>query len=513
MKKTTILLMILICAGTAWGQTYVPFPTENAQWNVRFSTNPFEFPLQLETTLLQYSLQGDTIINSISYKKVCLNTGTPENPVYVGVGGLRELNKKIYFVGGGYTNAAYHANQQKMQRVKSCASSQVNNTEEFLLYDFNVRVGDVVQWGYEINEISKVDSIKVGQSYRKRYSFRNRNDLIIEGIGSVVNGLLGSMTRIPIGGTYYMSWEHVCFRQNGETVYKNYKFKDCNSTEVNDTESYFGTQSCWSYKATIYEQNMGNFYRTGTANYNLVGDTLINNIVYEKMNFQTGTYDPTGVNNIFIRQENKKIYAISNRQQEEFLLYNFSVVVGDQIISTAHYGEISGRPTVTNVDSIIMYNGEKRKRITVGSDVWIEGIGSIYGFMKPVMVYLTCDCNSTYELISFAKEDHLKFYNSVLCASFNCCSDIIDKIEKVVEDKNLYTVTPNPVSDWLIIKTESEMADCTMEIFDMQGKTVLQKQINMFQNSVNLSSFKNGLYMYRLLQNGKILKAGKVVKM
>jgi len=283
------------------------------------------------------------------------------------------------------------------------------------------------------------------------------------------------------------------------------------ASQVNDTESYFGSISCWSYKANFYEPIISG-YRIGTASYSMQGDTIINNFTYKKMHFGIGTYDSKGVNDALIRQENQKVYAITKDQQGEFLFYDFSVQVGDQIISNALYGEISRLPKVSNVDFVTMYNGEKRKRINVGGDVWIEGIGSINGFMQPIREYLTCDCNSSYTLIAFTKEYVLKFYDSALCLSFNCCTGITDEIGKVVETKNSYTLSPNPVSDRLFLNTETEVADCTIELFDIQGKLVLQKQINSFQNSIHLSSFRNGLYIYRLIHNGELLKVGKIVK-
>jgi hypothetical protein len=66
--------------------------------------------------------------------------------------------------------------------------------------------------------------------YRKRYNVNNRwffqnPDYIIEGIGSVKNGLLGHISDIPTCGTHY--WEHICFKENGEVKYLNPTFDDC----------------------------------------------------------------------------------------------------------------------------------------------------------------------------------------------------------------------------------------------------------------------------------------------
>ncbi len=245
MKNALFLFIAFLFSMLAHSQQYVPFPTENAEWNVRLSTNPFEFPTQVETRLLKYSLHGDTTINEVVYHKLCLNVGTLENPVYVGVGGLREHNKQVYYIGGyGYLSDAYKVNPQGMSKVKNCAPA-IKNQTELLLYDFNVKVGDVVQWIFEQRTISKIDSIKIGNSYRKCYSFTTGNDLIVEGIGSVVFGLLGTVTSMMPCGPH-ATWEHICFSQNGETVYKNPAYVDCNSTQQWSEKKYLAQGDQWT---------------------------------------------------------------------------------------------------------------------------------------------------------------------------------------------------------------------------------------------------------------------------
>lgn len=71
----------------------------------------------------------------------------------------------------------------------------------------------------------------IGVDYRKRYLvdhnwYFHNPDYIVEGIGSILNGLLGHITMIPtcLDGSFY--WEHVCFKdQNVE--YVNPRFGSC----------------------------------------------------------------------------------------------------------------------------------------------------------------------------------------------------------------------------------------------------------------------------------------------
>ena len=215
MKNNLLYLFVVISVGIN-AQKYVPFPTANAQWNVFFALSYNDSPM--DTTLLQYSLQGDTTINGTVYHKMCRNIGTIENPIYKGVGGLREQDKKIYYVGYGYTTY----------------SDPINDGLEQLLYDFNKGIGETVF--YQTNHlnytIAEIDSIKIGSEFRKRYKiYRNtfEYEYIIEGIGNIQSGLFGVITPILTCSMCHHEWHFVSFSQNGECVYKNPDYVDCNS--------------------------------------------------------------------------------------------------------------------------------------------------------------------------------------------------------------------------------------------------------------------------------------------
>lgn len=212
MKKTIIILgMALIVNLSLKGQDYIPFPTENVNWNVFYAGTCEEAPP--DTVLIRYTIHGDTTINEIQYSKLCIESGDTANPKIQGIGGLREIDKKVYY--RGQTVMGY------------------DTYEEYLLYDFTKQIGDTIihdtQGGF-YSVILDIDSILIGDNYRKRYKvdnhwFYQNPDYIIEGIGSVKNGLLGHISDFPTCGYHY--WEHVCFRENGVVKYLNPSFNDC----------------------------------------------------------------------------------------------------------------------------------------------------------------------------------------------------------------------------------------------------------------------------------------------
>ena len=213
MKTLTIVSVILILISSSLlGQKYFPFPYNNVYWNV-YLVSGCDQDSPPDTMLLRYTIHGDTIINEIAYHKLCLAKGDTVNPTLEPIGGLREESKRVYYIGN--TILGLHTEQ------------------EFLLYDFTDEINDTIEHssdGVFSSIILDIDSILIGDQYRKRYKVNNgwryhNPDYIIEGIGSVVNGLLGHISDIPTCGTHY--WEHVCFNENGQVVYQNPTFTDC----------------------------------------------------------------------------------------------------------------------------------------------------------------------------------------------------------------------------------------------------------------------------------------------
>lgn len=214
MKKAIVLAgMAFLLLAQLKSQVYVPFPTSSVNWNVLLvATCDNEKPP--ETTLLRYALHGDTLIDHITYSRLCIESGDTACPEVKPIGGLREADKRIYYKG---------------QTVMVVGSSD----EEYLLYDFNAKAGDTIRHdadGSCYSVVLAIDSVLTGEHYRKRYQvdisgFCHDPDYLIEGIGSVKNGLLGHISDVPTCGFHY--WEHVCFRGNGVVLHLNPSFSDC----------------------------------------------------------------------------------------------------------------------------------------------------------------------------------------------------------------------------------------------------------------------------------------------
>jgi hypothetical protein len=501
-----ILFLVLACSISSFGQTYVPFPTQNTEWNSAFYATYENFPGVKDSCLLNYSLGGDTILDSIKYTRLILNHNNT-------VGFLREENKRIYYMGAGYTNTGASYSPGQLQKLKNCSPSFLKTTfQEYLLYDFNAKAGDNISWGYEGNIIDWIDSVKINGSYRKQYHMKWSNDIVIEGIGSVVKGLLNSVSPLPnCGGSKW--WEQICFSQNGQTLYLNPAYVSCNSTQKWSEKKYFAKGDSWTeYTTLTYISQPPVSYITSKRQYFLGTDTLISGVLYHNIieNTPNDIQHPTNLVG-FLREENGKVF-VNLQNSGEFLLYDFTLKVGDTIHSNLPDNSFSEPHFVTKIDTIQLSTGEKRKRFYSDNISYIEGIGSSAGLFGMHWNFCTCDPYYTSTLVCF-KSEIAELYkdNSWLCLDGTCC-DILMGTNFLTSIKSNVVISPNPVSDWLTVKSDIEATDYTFELLDIHGKIILQKQLKAFQNSLNISEFSNGLYLYRLLDNGKILKSGKIVK-
>lgn len=156
MKQLLILATILLSSTLfVKGQSsvYRPFPMDNGNWSYQYFDD-LGFPT---ATYSQYTLTGDTVISSNTYKKIY------SYPFYSGA--IRELGKIIYFVPN-------------------------SSSTEYILYNFNLNLGDTIFNPYGGSSCSndtiiivQVDSVLVSDGFHRRLQLSSSTTWI-EGIGS-----------------------------------------------------------------------------------------------------------------------------------------------------------------------------------------------------------------------------------------------------------------------------------------------------------------------------------------
>jgi len=519
MNKITVFLFVLFFTCFAFGQKYVPFPTEHAEWNVRFVSGDDGASL-LDTTMLSYSLNGDTLLNGINYKKIYSNSGSFNQPIYQYKGGLREENKVVYFLSGQINGYGY-LSDKGIKKMKSCGGSMAAYSDsEIKLYDFNNnQVGDTISYNFFPTIIKGTDSVLVGNSYRKRYHINGlfSDDYIIEGIGSVVSGIFGSITDIPMCGHY--EWEFVCLSQNGETVYKNPEYSECTSYEKwNDnplrknTQWYYGEIDYPFYTSTIQFDNYNSLKS--------VGDTTILGLKYNILSQVRGNAGCASFENpAYAFQYNKTVYFYNSKTTRFSTLYMYDAgkgdswnvaypmgdvnVMVDSVGTVEAFGQTLKLQHVTYSSASLLSNGYSEKSII------IENIGDInYFFQSCLFQQSDWACDEF-----FIERTGLRCYSHPDYGTYNPGTISCDYVTSLHNAE--YTSVNVYINSAGNLKIETELLNetCIFELLDVRGTVLLRTEVNASANTLNFTPYNKGFYVYRLTKNGKLMKSGKIVKM
>lgn len=139
------------------------------------------------------------------------------------------------------------------------------------------------------------------------------------------------------------------------------------------------------------------------------------------------------------------------------------------------------------------------------SNCCIDGCFSSYSYIKALGgPYFSCT-----NFISIGGEELKMVYyrkGSKTWGTPLVISDIPEADEIV--DLEIY---PNPATDMIWIKMTSSSLPADFEITDLNGKTLLQKEIHSVLTQVKISDDLHGFYLYRIIQKSEIIHNGKLL--
>jgi len=191
MKNAILFSIVTLVSLTAFCQN-TNFPIQDAQWSYHYydsGDDYFSFP--------SYTMHGDSVYNGINYQLI--------NSTLV-----RSDSNVVYFI-------------------------PPNSVDEFVLYDFNIEVGDTffldyVSWNNtactdpsfivlsQIGTVTYEDNVE-----RKKYYFGSGTlcgfgseafGEWVEGIGCITSDVLNPFYGLTVGGSTYL----MCFNNNGTSV-------------------------------------------------------------------------------------------------------------------------------------------------------------------------------------------------------------------------------------------------------------------------------------------------------
>ncbi len=259
----------------------------------------------------------------------------------------------------------------------------------------------------------------------------------------------------------------------------------------------------------IWNSQYGGYYGTPKLRFGLRGDTTINSQVYNKVYqiVDDSTLNLVNLTYYAAIRENtsKQIFVKISDYDDEILIYDFSLNVGDTIVSNSPSGYLNYYPCIlTGIDSIELENNQFRKRFkineyTFAQDYWIEGIGSMGGLFNPIMEYII---GSYCELKCFKHNDTALYINNPDCNK--CFCTLLTPVIENEESNIFIKIFPNPAKSNINIDFKLAKGLSTVRLLNSYGKIIESRNTDSFPIQMNIDYLHNGIYLIQIDTEYKI---------
>jgi bifunctional DNase/RNase len=238
-----------------------------------------------------------------------------------------------------------------------------------------------------------------------------------------------------------------------------------------------------------------NFGGCGTQSFLLSGDTTIGEFVYKKLYITTDTIEPTWYLLGAMRENEDMVYYHDFTTESVF--YDFNLQVGDTFSTVQNfYGDCYVEMEVEKIDTVTLFNGEERERITFKyfADEWIKGIGSVNGLVY--VNYWSCIIDMWYELSCCHENNELVY---LWTKSSSCYVNSVG----IKENKQVpvFIVFPNPNNGafQIQLKQQENLTFQKLTIYNLEGKAVfVSENPELLQSEIKLPSLPDGIYFAQL---------------
>ncbi|MBI1837854.1 MAG: T9SS type A sorting domain-containing protein [Flavobacteriia bacterium] len=246
----------------------------------------------------------------------------------------------------------------------------------------------------------------------------------------------------------------------------------------------------WIYE--FYDENhlSTNIYTEYTIN----GDTSIANFTYKKVlknNLYAGA----------LREINKVVYFMFDTSQNEHVLYDFNIQIGDTIINNFGFSNVNDTIILSAMDSILIANEYFTVYSFSNGAIWYEGIGHFENLLNPFYGF------------SVSGNDQILCMHT--SSGFNypegniSCNLAISELEK---SKLTIKCFPNPTDNYLIIDFGEIVQNYKIEIINSVGERLKHEEINNQKTyQINFKDLKKGIYFINIFYQENFQKRERIV--
>ncbi|MCK9450021.1 MAG: T9SS type A sorting domain-containing protein [Bacteroidales bacterium] len=243
----------------------------------------------------------------------------------------------------------------------------------------------------------------------------------------------------------------------------------------------------------VYLKNMFLDTTYSTTTYKLTGDTIIDSKTYKKLYKSDEKYPVNWGFWRFMREDtDKKVWLRHKSSEQEFLMYDFSVKVGDSVL----VGD-SNLEVYLHVDSIsdVVINQSHRKQIWLSdkydphyySENWIEGVGSNKGICWSGSMHVV---GGWYRLLCMFENEYPVYENPYYESCYMVTA--INELESPSID-----IFPNPAKNLLFIKNREKLAITSIVLFNANGQMI--RAFDKMAKQFDISDILPGCYIFKII--------------
>ncbi|MBE9466972.1 MAG: T9SS type A sorting domain-containing protein [Bacteroidetes bacterium] len=268
-------------------------------------------------------------------------------------------------------------------------------------------------------------------------------------------------------------------------------------------ETIVDTTKQWSVVTECYsDENYPEILSASTMGYRFRGDTIINSLHYS---FLEACVDPLFENwgryRFLFRDDSAGRVYVHDYNQEK-LLYNYNVEVGDTIwIPHIYDFTHSGEWEIVDSVSTIYFAGKQRKIVYIGFLRWIKGYGTNGGILG--LFYYSGFTGSSDRVSCFHQNDSLLYQSGNSCYEYYK-TDIKEQVKRIIK------IYPNPVSNELTIFFDKN-TNAKFSLYSIYGKLLKSKQLFSIKTTFSLSGYSDGIYYYSIKSEKEVIKNGVLI--
>lgn len=284
-------------------------------------------------------------------------------------------------------------------------------------------------------------------------------------------------------------------------VAQNHPFPVDNGIWVNNSITYYIDENMQPVITSSFDEKY-------CANGN---DTIINSTSYKQVD---RCFSSSSSFHGAWRYENGQVYFVPKDSLNEFLLYDFTLDIGDEVDVLIQEG-FGASPNfqviatyVSEVDTVIV-DGTPRRRLSVPEYTWIEGIGCTSGlFMEPWINV----SNYGLSLVCMSTDDTLQYDGSPLVIGEPGVCDFTVSSEELDQNPHISQIFPNPAKSQINLSNAEDID--RLSIVNIAGQEVSSIAVAKGQTQVSISveDLSSGMFLLQAFSDQQLMTSIRFVK-